>query len=253
MKNIWRGIKQIISIKPRVGGGIPSQIIEEGSVLSDSTSIAQSFNNFFANVGNNLAVSVPYEGGSPISYMPPRQLNSIFLYAITSEEIEIEINKLNSSKATGPFSVPVNILKLIMGIICKPLDILFNSSLLTGCVLDCFKMARVIPIQKSSTMHCNKYRPISLLSIFNKLLEKLVFNRISCFIEKHNILYNKQFGFRAKHSTLHAAILSITDQIQTAVENGYYSCGIFLDLSKALIQLIILFCYKNVSIMDLGV
>ena len=50
MKNIWRRIKQIISIKPRVGGGIPSQIIEEGSVLSDSTSIAQSFNIFFANV-----------------------------------------------------------------------------------------------------------------------------------------------------------------------------------------------------------
>ena len=81
-------------------------------------------------------------------------------------------------------------------------------------------------------MHCNNYRLISLLSIFNKLLEKLDFNRISCFIEKHNILYNKQFSFRAKHSTLHA-ILSITDQIQTAVENGYYLCGIFLDLSKA--------------------
>ena len=46
------------------------------------------------------------------------------------------------------------------------------------------------------------------------------------------VLYNKQFSFRAKHSTLHA-ILSITDQIQTAVENGHYSCGIFLDLSKA--------------------
>jgi hypothetical protein len=81
-------------------------------------------------------------------------------------------------------------------------------------------------------MHCNNYRLISLLSIFNKLLEKLVFNRISCFIVKHTILYNKQFSFRAKHSTLHA-ILSITDQIQTAVENGYYLCGIFLDLSKA--------------------
>ena len=67
MKNIWRGIKQIISIKLWVGGGIPSQIMEEGYVLSDSTSIAQSFNTFFANVGNNLAVSAPYEGGSPLN------------------------------------------------------------------------------------------------------------------------------------------------------------------------------------------
>jgi hypothetical protein len=70
MKNIWRGIKQI-SIKSRDGGGIPSQIMEERSVLSDSTSIAQAFNNFFANVsnvGNILAVSVPCEGVSPLSW-----------------------------------------------------------------------------------------------------------------------------------------------------------------------------------------
>ena len=81
-------------------------------------------------------------------------------------------------------------------------------------------------------MHYNNYCPISLLSIFSKILEKYVFNRLSPLIEKYSILYNKQFGFRTKHSTLHA-VLSITDEIQTAIENGYYSCGVFLDLSKA--------------------
>ena len=59
-----------------------------------------------------------------------------------------------------------------------------------------------------------------------------MFKRISKFISKHNILHNKQFGFRSKHSALHE-ILSITDKIQRAVEDGYYSCGIFQDLSKA--------------------
>ena len=59
-----------------------------------------------------------------------------------------------------------------------------------------------------------------------------MFKRINKFISKHNILHNKQFGFRSKHSALHA-ILLITDKIQRAVEDGYYSCGIFLDLSKA--------------------
>ena len=81
-------------------------------------------------------------------------------------------------------------------------------------------------------MSLNNYRPNSLLSVFNKLLEKLMFKRINKFISKHNILHNKQFGFRSKHSALHA-ILSITDKIQSAVEDGYYSGGIFLDLSKA--------------------
>ena len=62
-----------------------------------------------------------------------------------------------------------------------------------------------------------------------------MFKRIINFINQQNILYNKQFGFRERHSTLHAilSMSSITDKIQKAIENGQYSCGIFLDLSKA--------------------
>ena len=52
------------------------------------------------------------------------------------------------------------------------------------------------------------------------------------FIVKHNLLYENQYGFRSKHSTRHA-VISITDKIQKAIDQGYYSCGIFLDLSKA--------------------
>ena len=71
-----------------------------------------------------------------------------------------------------------------------------------------------------------------MLSVFNRILEKLVFKRLSGFIDKYNLLYCKQFGFRSSHSTIHA-ILSITDNIQKAFEKGTFSCGIFLDLSKA--------------------
>ena len=59
-----------------------------------------------------------------------------------------------------------------------------------------------------------------------------MFKRLSCFIEKHNILYDCQFGFRDKHSTTHATLL-IADKIQQAIEAGQYSCAIFLDFSKA--------------------
>ena len=233
MKNIWKGIKQIINSKPRGSSSSPSKILEGENVLTDSKSIANAFNNFFANIGNNLATSIPSVEATPMDSMSNQQLNSIFLNPITSEEIILEINKLNSSKAVGPFSIPINILKLTKDIISKPLEIIFNSSLLNGIVPDSFKIARIIPIhKKGSTMSLDNYRPISLLSVFNKLLEKLMFKRINKFISKHNILHNKQFGFRSKHSALHA-ILSITDKIQTAVEDGYYSCGIFLDLSKA--------------------
>ena len=59
-----------------------------------------------------------------------------------------------------------------------------------------------------------------------------MYNRIISYLEKFSILYNNQFGFRSKHSTIHALLL-LTDKIQRSIDNGTYSCGIFLDLSKA--------------------
>ena len=59
-----------------------------------------------------------------------------------------------------------------------------------------------------------------------------MFKRLSFFIEKHNILYDRQFGFRKKHSTSYSTLL-IADRIQQAIKDGIYSCGIFLDFSKA--------------------
>ena len=135
-------------------------------------------------------------------------------------------------KASGPFSIPTYILKLIKEIVAKPLETLFNVSFITGIVPSSLKVANVISVYKEGSQFsfCN-YRPISLLSIFNKLLEKLVSKRLIKFIEKEYILFSKQFGL-AKYSTDHA-ILSITDEIQRAIDEGYYSCGIFLDFSKA--------------------
>ena len=100
-------------------------------------------------------------------------------------------------------------------------------------VPDDFEVAKVIPIYKKGlNTSLGNYRPISLLSIFNLILEKLIFKRLMNFIETQNILYSKQFGFRQKYSTTQA-LLSITNKIQKAVDEGTYSCGIFLDFSKA--------------------
>ena len=81
-------------------------------------------------------------------------------------------------------------------------------------------------------MIVNNYRPISLLSIFNQLLEKIISKRLTSFINNHNILYSKQFSFRSQHSTLQA-VLSIIHKIQEGVESRKYLCGVVLDLSKA--------------------
>ena len=140
---------------------------------------------------------------------------------------------LNASKATGPFSFPACLLRLLKSCTSKPLEIIYNSSFSSGCVPDHFKLASVIPIhKKESVASMNNCRPISPLSIFNTILEKLMYKRLISFIQRHNLFYEKQFGFREHHSTMHAALL-ITDKIQRAIEEGKYSCGFFLDFSKA--------------------
>ena len=124
-------------------------------------------------------------------------------------------------------------MKLLKTFISKPLECIFNCSMSTGVVPNKFKIASVIPVfKKGSHIIVNNYCLISLLSIFNQLLEKIVSKRLTSFINNHNILCSKQFGFRSHHSTIQA-VLSIIDKIQEAIEDRKYSCGIFLDLSKA--------------------
>ena len=199
------------------------------------TRIANEFNTYFANIRNKLVANeIPSAYVSPSSYLSPfPQTVSFFLFPTCSSEIEEEISNLNVNKASGPFSIPTKILKLLKELISKPLEILLNCSFSLGVVPDTFKTARVLPVfKKGSETSPNNYRPISLLSIFNRILERLMYKRLINFIDKYNTLFNKQFGFRSGHSTDHA-ILCILDKIQSAVESGLFSCGIFLDLSKA--------------------
>ena len=117
---------------------------------------------------------------------------------------------LSSTKPSDPFSISTSLLKTLKGVLSIPLQLLFNCLFST----DQFKVARVVPIhKKGSSCLVSNYRRISLLSIFNKLIEKLMYNRIIGYLEKFSILHNNQFGFRSKYSTTHALLL-LNDKIQ---------------------------------------
>jgi len=232
IKKMWAGIKELVTLKPK-GFHFPTKITSNNTTLSDPCEIASAFNRHFAKIGSNLADKIPAVNTNPLSYLSTPLQNSFFLSPVTDKEIEDEINCLNASKSTGPFSIPVYILKLLKNCLSFPLQLIYNLSFSSGCVPDQFKLANVIPVhKKDSTTSLNNYRPISLLSIFNIIMEKLVHKRLITFINKHNLLYENQFGFREKHSTSHATLL-IIDKIQQAIEDGQFSCGIFLDFSKA--------------------
>ena len=138
--------------------------------------------------------------------------NSHMFFDCDPSEVECLISSMDVGKKYGPQSIPVNILQLLKTDISIPLSKIFNLSMQTGIHPDCLKLAMVIPIhKKGSKLEVGNYRPISLLSNINKLLEKIIHERTYSFLEKYNCLYKYQFGFRKKHSINHA-LIEITEK-----------------------------------------
>ena len=103
--------------------------------------MANSFNDFFANVANNLVSNLPPSSYSPLSFMPNcRQFHSFYLSPTSVDEILYEISNLNLSKSCGPFSIPITILKLLKHQISLSLVDIFNCSFSTSTVPDKFKI-----------------------------------------------------------------------------------------------------------------
>ena len=95
------------------------------------------------------------------------------------------------------------------------------------------RIAKVIPIhKKNSKLIISNYRPISILSNLDKILEKLMYSRLMKFIDNQKILYLKQFGFWKEFSTSHA-VISLIENIQKNVDDKQIACGVFIDLEKA--------------------
>ena len=95
-------------------------------------------------------------------------------------------------------------------------------------------MSKIIPIFKADDeTDTSNYRPILLLSNFNRIFEKNMYDRMRHFIEKHGLLYSSQYGFRQAHSTQHA-ILDMVEIIQTNMDKKLFSSGVFIDLEKGL-------------------
>ena len=117
--------------------------------------------------------------------------------------------------------------------IVLPLCHIINMSITKGVFPEKLKIVKVIPIHKGgSTEDVNNFRPISLLSIFDKIIEKVIQRKLYHFLEHHEILFENQFEFRKNNSTSYA-IMEITESIKESIDSGNFGCGIFIDLKKA--------------------
>ena len=233
-KKLWKVINNIIG-KHKHSGSIISYITVDGVHKYDPNIIANEFGKFYSQLGSNLASQIKKSLKPIEEYLSkiPRTLQSLALHSTSALEIEKIAMALPSKTSFGYDKISNIMLKSIISAISTPLSIVFNQSISTGKFPQKMKQAEVVPLYKGKDMDLMiNYRPISLLITILKLLEKVIYRCIYSFIEKENILFQSQYGFRSNHNCEHA-ILELTGNILQAREKKEYPVYIFLDLSKA--------------------
>ena len=236
-KKLWSGINEIIHTKPQKSPPpkcITQTINKEIKNVTDHKEIAQIFNDYYCQVAEKLLNERKYNGNKPFyTYLKDRVDSSFMMIAATPDEVNTIIQNMDTTKSTGPHSIPTKIIKMIGPAISVPISEICNKSFLCGTYPDILKISRVIPIfKKDSRLDVENYRPISLISNINKIIEKMMFSRLNKFLESKNVFYKLQFGFRAKNSTNHA-ILSMIQQLRSAMEKGETAIGVIVDFKKA--------------------
>jgi len=213
----------------------PISLNINNNTINKPNEVVQKFNECFCNISKSLSNSLPVlnYNSKYLSYLEHPNKHSIFLNPPSSSEIFNNIQNMNIKKSSGFDDISPMFLSIIASIVSPYLAVLFSYSFKLAIFPDCLKIAKVIPLHISGARtELTNYRPISLLSCFSKILEKLISIRILKFFDKHKIIYNRQFGFRKLHSPSHA-IFDIITQCYENLENRKNSCQILLDIKKA--------------------
>ncbi len=196
----WNTLKRLIG-KTTDKSGFPNNFNINNTQVTDRQETAEAFNNFFSKIGMQTNQKVPKVNKSYKSYMPNPTPHSFFLEPVLSPDVLNITNQLKTKTSFGHDFISTKLLKATINEINDPFTHIINLSFETGTVPKDMKLAKVIPIFKSSDQSLLKnYRPISLLPAFSKVIEKVMFKKVTQFF---NLFYQYKYGFRANHSTIH--------------------------------------------------
>ena len=205
-------------------------------IIKNPEEISDKFNKFFVTIGPKLDAKIDPPRVDFRTYLKNEMKDSFYIDPTTSEEIIDILHECKNKQSSGWDDIPMSIIKTVGSHIAVPLAHICNLSFSSGIFPKQMKLAKVTPIYKSEARdEFSNYRPISLLPNFSKILEKLMSNRLTNFLNRHRLLYDQQYGFRQNLST-DFALLELSDKIAEAIDRKKFMIGIFVDLSKAYLR-----------------
>ena len=231
MKNSWRLINDIIRPNGKTKETKIS-LVHDGDLIDNPIDVSEKFNHFFSSIGEQINRGFGPSQGSFGKFLSGNYVNSVFFSPVSSTDVQRIIISLKS-KSCNIHSLPIFLLKFLSDSLSPILAHLINKSLLNGIFPASLKKAQVIPLFKNGSRDdVNNYRPISLLSNYSKIYEKVVCNQLKRYFEMNAIFNINQYGFRSNKNTVNAVINLLTD-VYKSLDDGNLYFSMFLDLKKA--------------------
>ena len=232
-RETWKLLNQTIGRTTKKPQVFPPVFSDGLNTFDTPLKIVNGFNDFFTDVALKISKEIPKSKFRPEHYLGPPCRNRFKFSKITPEGLLKTISRMKPKVSFGLDLISNKLLKAIAPSILQPLVHIFNLSLCNGFVHCTLKSSVLKPLFKSgSRADFTNYRPIALLSALAKLLEKCAIEQLAAHFEKNCIFYKHQYGFRPKHSTIHA-IINFADNVHRALEQGLFNISVFIDLRKA--------------------
>ena len=209
---------------------------DDGSIISSPVAVAEKFNDYFSNIAPKIKAEISsrttFDPGGMRATLPNSPANSIYIQPVNATEVHDIIEKFKNKATLDTRIEPLKIANSCENFTTTLAEVV-NSSFDQGQFPDALKIAKVVPIHKGGTKHeVSNYRPISLLSSFSKVYEKLMHNRVIKFLDTHNLLCENQYGFRPGRSCEHA-LLNAKNVILDTLSKKQIALLLLIDFSKA--------------------
>ena len=226
-KTFWKMIREVIP-----SGKLSKKQdirLKDNKNEIERSKTAHFINDYFINIGNVCQSDVSFDN-PPLGSLDP---GAYQLHSVRELEVHKIIKSINITKSSGLDNINSMVIKETFAILLPEVTRMFNLSIQTTKFPDAWKKASVVPIPKTGDLtNIKNYRPISLLPLPGKVLEKLIHQQLSHHLESNALLASEQHGFRNGHSTLHSAA-QLTNFVSKKLDRGTPTLVAYIDFRKA--------------------
>ena len=230
---IWKNVKSWLSWG---NSGPPTKLFSGGEMLTSPYRVSGAMNNFFINKVRLLREKIPEARQDPLHKLRESMKNrscSFSIQPVSPSEVEKIIRNLRNSKSTGVDFIDTWVIKLVAKDILPAITHIVNLSILHSKFPNSWKLSKVVPLlKKGDPLEPKNYRPVALLPIFSKILEKVVFLQLVEYLDRNCLLHPNHHGSRSNHNTA-TALIQLYDQWLEEVEEGKMVGVMMVDLSAA--------------------